>query len=90
MLTIVHAVTKWRPYLIGQCFQIKTDKKSLKYFIELKISSLEQQKWVTKFLRYDYEITYKKGKENVVVDALSRLPEQVEFLVVSLLTSDFL
>ena len=33
MLVIVHVVAKWRPYLIGQCFQIKTDYKSLKYFL---------------------------------------------------------
>ena len=75
MLAIVHAVTRWRPYLIGQRFQIKTDHKSLKYFLEQKISSPEQQKWVTKLLGFDYEIIYKKGKENVVADALSRLPE---------------
>jgi hypothetical protein len=34
------------------------------------ISSPEQQKWVTKLFGYDYEIIYKKGKENVVADAL--------------------
>ena len=71
MLAIVHAATRWRPYLIGRRFQIKTDHKSLKYFLEQKISSPEQQKWVTKLLGFDYEITYKKGKENVLADALS-------------------
>ena len=55
----------------GQRFQIKTDHQSLKYFMEQRISSLEQQKWVTKLFGYDYEIIYKKGKDNVVVDALS-------------------
>ena len=68
MLAIVHAATRWRPYLIGRRFQIKTDHKSLKYFLEQKISSPEQQKWVTKLLGFDYEITYKKGKENVLGD----------------------
>ena len=57
---------------MGQCFQIKTDHQSLKYFLEQCISSLEQQKWVTKLFGYDYENIYKKGKENVVLDALSR------------------
>jgi hypothetical protein len=31
---------------------------------------------VTKLFGYDYEIIYKKGKENVVVDALSRKYEE--------------
>ena len=38
----------------------------------------EKQKWVTKMLGYDFEIIYKKGKQNVVVDALSRKDEDVE------------
>jgi hypothetical protein len=37
---------------------------------------LEKQKWVTNMFGYDYEIIYKKGKENVVVDALSRKYEE--------------
>jgi hypothetical protein len=38
----------------------------------------EQQKWVTKILGYDFEIIYKKGKQNVLEDALSRKDEDVE------------
>ena len=34
--------------------------------------SPEQQKWVTKLFGYDYDIIYKKGKDNVVADALYR------------------
>ena len=41
MLAIIYAVTKWRPYLIGRRFQIRIDHKSLKYFLEQNISSLE-------------------------------------------------
>jgi hypothetical protein len=72
MLAILHAVELWRPYLLGQRFQIKTDHQSLKYFLEQRISSQDKQKWVTKLFGYDYEIIYKKGKDNVVADALSR------------------
>jgi hypothetical protein len=72
MLAILHVVDMWRPYLLGKCFQIKTNHQSLKYFMKQRISSLEKQKWVTKLFGYDYEIIYKKGKDNVVVDALSQ------------------
>jgi hypothetical protein len=72
MLAILHVVDLWHPYLLGQRFQIKTDHQSLKYFLEQRISSPEQQKWVTKLFGYDYEIIYNKGKDNVVVDALSQ------------------
>ena len=72
MLAILHAVDLWHPYLLGKRFQIKTDHQNLKYFPEQHISSPEQKKWVTKLFGYDYEIIYKKGKDNVVADALSR------------------
>jgi hypothetical protein len=39
MLAILHVVELWCPYLLGQCFQIKTDHQSLKYFMEQHISS---------------------------------------------------
>jgi hypothetical protein len=71
-LFILHVVDLWHPYLLGQRFQIKTDHQSLTYFLEQHLSSIEQQKWVTKLFGYDYEIIYKKGKDNVVVDAFSQ------------------
>jgi hypothetical protein len=78
MMKILHALKKWRPYLIGRHFKVKTDHDSLKYILEQRLSSEEQQKWVTKILGYDFEIVYKKGKQNVVADALSRKDEDVE------------
>jgi hypothetical protein len=46
--------------------------------LEQRLSSEEQQKWVTKILGYDFEIVYKKGKKTIVADALSRNDEYVE------------
>ena len=76
---------KWHPYLIGRQFNVKTERDSLKYFLEQRLSSEEQQKWVTKILGYDFEIIYKKGKKNVVVDALSRKDEDVEAFICAIL-----
>ena len=66
---------------MGRHFKVKKDHDSLKYFLEQRLSSEEQQKWVTKMLGYDFEIIYKKGKQNVVADALSRKDEDVEALL---------
>jgi hypothetical protein len=71
ILAILHVVDLWHPYLLAQHFQIKIDHQSPKYFLEQRTSSSKQQKWVTKLFGNDYEIIYKKRKENVVVDALS-------------------
>ena len=49
--------------------------------MEQRLSSEEQQKWVTNILGYDLEIIYRKGKLNVVTDALSRKNEDVEALL---------
>lgn len=74
LLAVVLATQKWRTYLQGHHFIIKTDHQSLKYLLEQKLTTLMQQKWLAKLMGLDYEIVYKKGKENVVADALSRLP----------------
>jgi hypothetical protein len=78
IMAILHALKKWHPYLIGRHFKVKTNHDSLTYFLEQRLSSEEQQKWVTKILGYDFEILYKKRKQNVVADALSRKDEYVE------------
>lgn len=75
LLAIVLATKKWYTYLQGNHFIIKTDHQSLKYLLEQKLSTLLQQKWLAKLMGLDYEILYKKGVENKVADALSRLPE---------------
>lgn len=74
-MALVTAVGKWRHYLEGNHFIIKTDHKSFKFLLEQRITTPPQQKWLSKWLGLDYEICYKKGVENVVADALSRQHE---------------
>ena len=81
MLEILHSLKQWHPYLLGRHFKVKTDHDSLKYFLEQRLSSEEQQKWVTKMWGYDFEIIYRKGNQNLVADALSRKDEDVEALL---------
>ncbi|GKC95235.1 retrotransposon-related protein [Tanacetum coccineum] len=72
LLAVIMTLDRWRGYLLDRHFQIKTDHFSLKYFLDQRITTPFQSKWLPKLLGYDYEILYKKGKENQVADALSR------------------
>ena len=38
MLAILHALTKFRQYLVGSKFKIKLDHNSLKYFLEQELN----------------------------------------------------
>jgi hypothetical protein len=70
LLAITEALAKFRHYLLGHKFVIKTDQ--LKNLLEQSLQTPEQQAWLHKFVGFDFTIEYKPGKENVAVDALSR------------------
>jgi len=73
MLAVVKAVRKWRPYLLDRSFVIKTDRRSLKYLSEQRLTTPSQARWLQKIIWFDYTIQYRKGKENQGADALSRV-----------------
>ena len=75
---MVYAVKNWHPYLIGRHFKIYIDHFSIKYVLDQRISTPMQKRWLSKFIGYDFEIHHRSGKENKVVDALSRMNEYVE------------
>ncbi|KAJ3689395.1 hypothetical protein LUZ61_018559 [Rhynchospora tenuis] len=73
LLALITAVKKWKHYLLGQPFVIKTDQISLKHLLEQRVTTALQNKGLCILLGLDYTIEYKKGKENKVADALSRV-----------------
>ena len=80
MLAIMHALAKFRQYLVGNRFKVRTDHNSLRFFLEQKQLQERQQKWVSKIQAYDFDIEYVKGKNNVVADALSRRPATLSLM----------
>ena len=53
---------------------VKIDHNNLRYFLTQKDLNERKPKWVSKIKEFDFNIEYVKGKNNVVVDALSRRP----------------
>ncbi|GJY67298.1 ty3-gypsy retrotransposon protein [Tanacetum coccineum] len=83
LFAIVEAVFKWRHYLLGRRFVIRTDHKSLKELMQQVIQTPVQHRYVCKLLRFDFKIEYKPGVQNQVADALSRLYEDARTLTAS-------
>ena len=76
ILALVLAVQKWLPYL-GRQFVVLTDHHSLRHLWTQKITTTAQQRWLFTLMGYDFTVEYKRGKENIMADALSRRTESV-------------
>ncbi|UYV62952.1 K02A2.6-like [Cordylochernes scorpioides] len=78
-LGIVFGVTRFRNYLLGNSFTLRTDHKPLvTLFSENKgiptIAANRIQRWAIILSAYQYKIEYIKGTSNTEADVLSRLP----------------
>ena len=72
-LALIMAVEKWRQYLQRQEFVIITDHKSLSFLNEQNLHSDMQRKAMTRLMGLQFKVVYRRGKENLAADALSRL-----------------
>ncbi|KAK8676548.1 hypothetical protein V6N13_142122 [Hibiscus sabdariffa] len=72
MYALVRALETWQHYIWPKEFVIHLDHEALKHLKGLHKLSKRHDKWVEFLESFPYVIKYKKGKENVVADALSR------------------
>lgn len=74
LLAIIRALKKWRMDLMGSEFVVYTDHRTLENFNVQRDLSRRQLCWQEFLSQYECTISYIKGEDNTVADALSRLP----------------
>ncbi|GKD49208.1 ty3-gypsy retrotransposon protein [Tanacetum coccineum] len=72
LYAITEAVAKFRHYLFGHYFIIRTDQRSLRHLTEQTLQTPEQEAFLPKLLGYNFTIEYKTGHSNTAADGLSR------------------
>lgn len=73
LLAILACTKHFRPYLYGQNFIIETDHNPLVWLYKIKEPNSRLIRWKLKLEEFNFQIVYKKGKDNKVADALSRV-----------------
>jgi hypothetical protein len=74
---------------MGKRFELRTDHIGLKYLFEQPTLNDRQTRWLEFLSEYDLDIKNIKGKENKVVDALSRRVHLMHATAVSMHQLDF-
>ena len=78
-LAIVWSVKKFRQYLLGRHFKLRTDHQPLIPIFACKkglpaLAASRLHRWAETLMTYSFEIIYRKGKNHQNADGLSRLP----------------
>lgn len=69
------ALRHFRPHIHGAVVHLFTDNQPLVYMRKQYPPRQQYVRWLQEFDEYNIEFHHKKGKDNVVPDALSRSPE---------------
>ena len=62
LAVVVHALKKWRPYLLGSRCELYSDHQSLKYLFTQPDLNLRQTRWLELIKDYDVTLNYQPGK----------------------------
>ena len=71
LAAVVHALTRWRHFLLGHKFELHSDHRSLQYIFTQPNLNARQRQWMEFLCEYNFEVRYIQGKENMVENALS-------------------
>ena len=89
LYALVRTLETWQHYLWPKEFVIHSDHESLRHIKSQAKLNRRHAKWVEFIKTFPYDIKHKKGKENVIADALSRrytMLSQLDFKIFGLET----
>lgn len=76
-LAVVFAVENWRHFLSAQPFKVYTDHKPLAGELRKRSQSSRLMRYKLRLSEFNFEVIYRKGKNNGNADAMSRLGDEV-------------
>lgn len=83
-LAVVFSIEKFRPYVEGTTFKVLTDHYSLLWLQNIKEPTGRLARWSVRLQQYSFVLEHRKGKHNIVPDALSRAPLETSVVNVSM------
>jgi hypothetical protein len=78
----VNDLKMWSHYLLGRRFVLMTDHCGLRNLFDQPKLNARKSRWMALLSDFDFEIKHIKGKENRVVDALSRSVKMIHLAAV--------
>ena len=72
MLTVLEGIKHFHTFLANRRFIVQTDHCSLKYIKSLRLATGRLSRWALFLMGYNFDVVYRKGKDNQVADAFSR------------------
>jgi hypothetical protein len=72
-LSVVHAINKFRHYIIGYKVFVHTDHSAIIFLMINPVTNDRVTRWLLLLQEFNITIIYRPGRDNLVVDFLSRL-----------------
>ena len=73
LLVVVHAINKFRHYIIGYQAFVHTDHSTIKFLMRKPITNPRVIRWLLLLQEFNINIIDRPGKDNLVADFLSRM-----------------
>ena len=75
-MALIEAVRKWRHFLAGRHFTLKTDQRSVAFMFDsrkrTKIKNNKIQDWHLELANFSYTVEHRPGNDNVAPDSFTR------------------